>query len=66
MSCSSQYKITTGTGDQAWACTTASARDSAATYLVLRSAVAAGGRTTKNTRAFPLGTEIGMNWRGAA
>lgn len=24
---------------------------------------AGGGRTTKNTRAFPLGTEIGMNWR---
>lgn len=23
-----------------------------------------GGRTTKNTRAFPLGTEIGMHWRG--
>lgn len=23
-----------------------------------------GGRTTKNTRAWPLGTEIGMNWRG--
>lgn len=22
------------------------------------------GRTTKNTRAFPLGTEVGMNWRG--
>lgn len=22
-----------------------------------------GGRTTKNTRAFPLGTELGMNWR---
>lgn len=26
--------------------------------------VAAGGRTAKNTRAFPLGMEIGMNWRG--
>lgn len=24
------------------------------------------GRQTKNTRSFPLGTEIGMNWRGAA
>lgn len=24
------------------------------------------GRTTKNTRGAPLGTEIGMNWRGAA
>jgi hypothetical protein len=23
----------------------------------------AGGRTTKNTRAFPLGVEVGMNWR---
>jgi hypothetical protein len=26
-------------------------------------ATAAAGRTTKNTRAWPLGTEIGMNWR---
>lgn len=25
-------------------------------------AAGAGGRTTKNTRAFPLGMEIGMNW----
>ena len=25
---------------------------------------AAAGRTTKNTRAFPLGMEIGMNWQG--
>jgi hypothetical protein len=24
-----------------------------------------GGRTTKNTRAFPVGVEIGMNWRGS-
>lgn len=24
---------------------------------------AGGGRTTKNTRSWPLGTEIGMNWR---
>lgn len=23
-----------------------------------------GGRTTKNTRAWPLGVEVGMNWRG--
>lgn len=28
--------------------------------------VASGGRTTKNTRAFPLGMEIGMNWVSAA
>ena len=28
--------------------------------------VAVGGRTTKNTRAAPLGVEIGMNWRSAA
>ena len=27
-------------------------------------AVAAAGRTTKNTRSAPLGVEIGMNWRG--
>lgn len=27
---------------------------------------AVGGRTTKNTRAWPLGVNVGMNWRGAA
>lgn len=27
-------------------------------------AAAATGRTTKNTRAFPLGVEVGMNWNG--
>lgn len=43
MSCSSQYKTTTGTGNQAWACSTVSARDSARTYLVIRSAVPAAG-----------------------
>jgi hypothetical protein len=32
----------------------------------LGSAGGGGGRTTKNTRAFPLGMEIGMNWRSAA
>lgn len=31
-------------------------------YLAVGSAVTAG-RTTKNTRAWPLGTEIGMDWR---
>ena len=40
MSCSSQYKTVTATGNQAWACTTASSRDSARTYLVLSSLVA--------------------------
>lgn len=39
MSSSSQYKTVTATGNQDWACTTASARDSARTYLVIRSAV---------------------------
>ena len=42
-------------GVGAWAMTT-----------VIIETVAAAGRTTKNTRAWPLGTEIGMNWRGAA
>lgn len=31
----SQYKTVTGTGNQSWACTTAAARDSARTYLIL-------------------------------
>ena len=39
MSCVSQYKTATGTGNQTWSCTTASGRDSARTYLVIRSAV---------------------------
>ncbi len=33
------------------------------TMIEAEFAPAAGGRTTKNTRAWPLGTEIGMNWR---
>jgi len=40
MSCSSQFKTVNATGNQAWACTTGTARDSARTYLVLRSAAA--------------------------
>ncbi len=36
------------------------------TAVVLTAASGGGGRTTKNTRAFPLGTELGMNLWGAA
>lgn len=39
MSCSSQHKTVTATANQAWACTTATARDSARTYLILRSGI---------------------------
>jgi len=38
MSCVSQYKTTTGTGNQVWSATTTTGRDSAISYLVLRSA----------------------------
>jgi hypothetical protein len=38
MVCSSQYKTVTATGNQDWACTSSTARDSARTYIVLRSA----------------------------
>lgn len=31
--------------------------------VAFKAAGGGGGRTTKNTRAFPLGTEVGMNWR---
>lgn len=41
MSCSSQYKIVTGTSTQDWTCTTVSARDSARAWIVMRSAVPA-------------------------
>lgn len=40
MVCSSQYKTVNATGNQSWACTTSSGRDSARTYIVLRSATA--------------------------
>ena len=53
----------TGTYSGSW---TLSAQDLWAASIVTFSSTAGGGRTTKNTRAFPLGTEIGMNWRGAA
>ena len=39
MTCSSQHKTTTGAGDQTWGCTSSTARDSARTTIVLRSAV---------------------------
>lgn len=34
----------------------------ATVIATFKAAAGGGGRTTKNTRAFPLGTEIGMNW----
>jgi hypothetical protein len=43
---------------------TGGSNETAAAQLVgLRPASAGGGRTTKNTRANPLGEEIGWNWR---
>lgn len=38
MVCSSQWKTVNATGNQSWACTSSTARDSARTYIVLRSA----------------------------
>lgn len=52
MSCSSQYKTVTATANQAWACTTVSGRDSARSYLVLRSEVVTPA--TIATKAFQL------------
>lgn len=49
MSCASQYKTVTATGNQIWTCTTATGRDSARTYLVIRSAVAANEATLAKT-----------------
>jgi len=40
MSCVSQYKTATGTGNQTWSCTTVTGRDSARTYIIISSAVA--------------------------
>jgi len=39
MSSASQYKTVTATANQTWTCTTASGRDSARTYIIVRSAV---------------------------
>lgn len=39
MSCCSQYKTVSATANQAWACTSSTARDSARTYVIMRSAV---------------------------
>ena len=40
MCVSSQYKTVSATGNQSWACTTATARDSVRSYIILRSATA--------------------------
>lgn len=32
-------------------------------YMTFGDAPAAGSRTTKNTRSFPLGVDVGMGWR---
>lgn len=39
MTCSSQYKTVSSTGNQSWACTTGANRDSARSYLILRPVV---------------------------
>lgn len=44
----SQYKVVNATGNQDWACTTTSNRDSARSYLVLEEIAAGGGQPTRN------------------
>lgn len=41
MSCSSQYKFATGTGNQDWACTTATGRDSVSNTIIYRANIVA-------------------------
>lgn len=53
---------TTATGDATW--TAATAENWGAMIIAVAPSGGGGGRTTKNTRAFPLGLEIGMHIRG--
>jgi hypothetical protein len=59
-------ETTAGQGSRSVGFAEAVSDDVAAVHLAVYDLGGGGGRTTKNTRAFPLGTEIGMNWRGAA
>jgi hypothetical protein len=59
----SEVQVTAGsTGALTWAQTNA-ATMSIAWYIIPEVAVVGGSRTTKNTRGFPLGMEVGMGWR---
>ena len=51
MTLSMQYKTVTATGDQDWACTSATGRDSARTYIILRSE--ASGATGTSAQTLP-------------
>ena len=51
----------TAGGVMSWACSAGT--DGWAIGAVAFKPAAAGGRTTKNTRSWPLGMEIGMGWR---
>lgn len=65
MSCSSQYKTVTSTGNQSWACTTAVARDSARSYVIMRSegAAAAGQPFQKRWGGVPGANRTPGVWR---
>lgn len=52
------------TANERGAFTSGTSQPAVGAIAAFKVAAAAGGRTTKNTRAFPLGTEIGMNWGG--
>lgn len=56
----SAWKQVTGAVNPTWSWTGAATAGAIACSFT---GTGAGGRTTKNTRAWPLGTEIGMGWR---
>ena len=60
---SSEYQIQASAGSIAATFTHSASNDTIALMATFKAAAAAG-RTTKNTRAFPLGMAIGMNWVG--
>jgi hypothetical protein len=56
-----EWRVLTGTGDTSDPA--GMTGDCANVFIALEEITGGGGRTTKNTRGFPLGMEVGMGWR---
>ncbi len=63
MSCVSQYKITTGTGTQNWAATTATGRDSAISYIIIGE-ISNSGTLSKTLNAVTLSSTSKLSITG--
>lgn len=62
---STGYRIFASSGSNTAGAQASSASNIEVAAVALSDSGGGGGRTTKNTRAFPLGMAIGMNWRSA-